>query len=214
MNTFLQTMPVITFAGEALFLLLVALLHVLKPELDPSWRMISEYARGRFGWIMRFAFFASATSIFALVIVLYTHVSLAALILLGLAGSGVVGAGLFVTDAITVPRDRTSRTGYLHAFFSALFILGFPVAATLIGRDLPHSVLVAPLWTWLPWMSVAVVGSCVAFMGLSAFTGGRRGELESQGRLGLAQRLMVTTYVAWLMIVAWTLWTSGLPLIA
>ena len=41
----------------AIFLGLLALLHFLKPELDPAWRMISEYEIGRFGWMMRLAFF-------------------------------------------------------------------------------------------------------------------------------------------------------------
>ena len=38
------------------FSLLLVLLHVLKPEIDPSWRMISEYEIGRYGWAMRLAF--------------------------------------------------------------------------------------------------------------------------------------------------------------
>jgi hypothetical protein len=46
----------ITFWAAALFLVLIAVLHILKPEYDPSWRMISEYAIGRFGWVMQLAF--------------------------------------------------------------------------------------------------------------------------------------------------------------
>ena len=34
------------------FALLLALLHVLRPDLDPSWRFISEYAVGSFGYLM------------------------------------------------------------------------------------------------------------------------------------------------------------------
>jgi hypothetical protein len=33
------------------FLAILFLLHFLKPELDPSWRMISEYEIGRYGWM-------------------------------------------------------------------------------------------------------------------------------------------------------------------
>jgi len=32
-----------------LFLTILFLLHFLKPELDPAWRMISEYEIGRLG---------------------------------------------------------------------------------------------------------------------------------------------------------------------
>jgi hypothetical protein len=35
-------------------------MHVLKPEIAPSWRFISEYALGDFGWLMHLAFLAFA----------------------------------------------------------------------------------------------------------------------------------------------------------
>ena len=38
------------------FALLLVLLHVLRPDLDPSWRFISEYAIGNFGYLMIIAF--------------------------------------------------------------------------------------------------------------------------------------------------------------
>jgi hypothetical protein len=52
----------ITFWLAALFLVLLAVLHILKPEYDPSWRMVSEYEIGRFGWAMQLAFFSLATA--------------------------------------------------------------------------------------------------------------------------------------------------------
>ncbi len=42
----------VSFAAAAIFLLLLAALHVIKPEFDPSWRFVSEYAIGRHGWII------------------------------------------------------------------------------------------------------------------------------------------------------------------
>jgi hypothetical protein len=36
-----------TIVFAAMFLALLILLHVLKPEFDPTWRMISEYEIGR-----------------------------------------------------------------------------------------------------------------------------------------------------------------------
>ena len=50
------------------FLIILFLLHFLKRELDPSWRMISEYEIGRFGWLMRLAFFCWGASVLALLI--------------------------------------------------------------------------------------------------------------------------------------------------
>jgi len=56
----------IVFAIVFLFLLL--LLHFLKREFDPSWRMISEYEIGHFGWLMRLAFFCWGASVLLLLI--------------------------------------------------------------------------------------------------------------------------------------------------
>jgi len=37
----------IAIGASAAALMLLASLHVLSPEFDPSWRMVSEYANGR-----------------------------------------------------------------------------------------------------------------------------------------------------------------------
>jgi hypothetical protein len=42
----------LSFAGAATFVVLLAALHFIKPELDPSWHFISEYAIGDYGWII------------------------------------------------------------------------------------------------------------------------------------------------------------------
>ena len=40
----------ISLASTAVFLILLAALHFIEPQIDPSWHMISEYEIGRFGW--------------------------------------------------------------------------------------------------------------------------------------------------------------------
>lgn len=61
-----------SFAAAAAFVVLLAALHVLKPELDPSWRMGSEYAIGDYGWVMRIAFFSMALSCVALFVLSFS----------------------------------------------------------------------------------------------------------------------------------------------
>src|SRR3569833_1300453 len=46
--------------GAAAFILLLGLLHLLETQFDPSWRLISEYELGSYGWMMRLAFFSFA----------------------------------------------------------------------------------------------------------------------------------------------------------
>ena len=41
--------------------LLLGSLHLLEPEFNPSWRFLSQYELGEFGWLMRLAFLALAT---------------------------------------------------------------------------------------------------------------------------------------------------------
>ena len=50
---------------------LIVILHVLKPEYDPSWRMISEYSLGRHGWVMRLAFLTMAVALGATCLALW-----------------------------------------------------------------------------------------------------------------------------------------------
>jgi hypothetical protein len=50
----------LSFAAAALFLILLAALHFIKPDFDPSWRMISEYEIGRYGWLIQVKLAAAA----------------------------------------------------------------------------------------------------------------------------------------------------------
>ena len=60
--TISRTAARLSFAAAAAFVVLVAALHLIKPELDPSWRMVSEYEIVRYGWMMMLAFLSLAFS--------------------------------------------------------------------------------------------------------------------------------------------------------
>src|SRR5512134_468294 len=51
-----------SLAAAVTTLVLLAALHVLSPEFDPSWRMVSEYALGDYGWVLSLMFLTWATS--------------------------------------------------------------------------------------------------------------------------------------------------------
>ena len=63
-----------SFAAAATFVILLAALHFIKPELDPSWRMVSEYAIGRHDWVMRLAFLSWALSCGALFLAIRSQI--------------------------------------------------------------------------------------------------------------------------------------------
>jgi hypothetical protein len=183
----------VSFAAAAAFLSLFAALHVLKPELDPSWRMGSEYAIGDWGWVMQIAMFALALSCAALFVALRSEIQttggrIALGLLLVNAAALAVGA-TFVVDPITTrPADMTTH-GMIHGAAGAIFIFGFPIAGLLLGRS---------RWTThLMWLSVAVT-----LLHMIA--------VQSSDRVfgpgswnGWLNRLTVLSFCAWLMNVSW-----------
>ncbi len=48
----------ISIVASAGVLLFLASLHILSPEFDPSWRMVSEYANGDYGSVLSAMFMA------------------------------------------------------------------------------------------------------------------------------------------------------------
>src|SRR5450631_4492919 len=93
--------------------LLLGVLIFLRPDLTPSWHTISEWAIGRYGWIMSGAFLISALSYGALLVMLRAQLRGAmgrmglALLLLCLIGAA--GVGLFTTDPMPMHSPLTTR---------------------------------------------------------------------------------------------------------
>jgi hypothetical protein len=50
----------VSSVGTGMFLMILVVLHVVRPDLDPSWRFISEYELGPHGWLMDVAFISLA----------------------------------------------------------------------------------------------------------------------------------------------------------
>src|SRR5690348_2026098 len=64
----------LSIAAAAATLLLLASLHALSPEFDPSFRMVSEYALGHYGWVLSLMFLAWGISSWALAVALWSQV--------------------------------------------------------------------------------------------------------------------------------------------
>jgi hypothetical protein len=192
-------MPIMIILSASMFLILLVLLHFIKREFDPSWRMISEYEIGCHGWLMRIAFICLSVSCYSLVVFLWQRVSLAGEIILIIAGTGTLGAAIFAADPITMPRNEVSTVGGLHTMFGVFFIIGFPIAVTVIGWHVTDPSL-DPIKAWLPWMSVAVWLGWVIFMG-STIVFGRGGVRNEHVKIGWPNRLMMLINAAYLIII-------------
>lgn len=122
----------LAIATSVITLLLLASLHILSQEFDPSWRMVSEYANGRYGWVLSLMFASWAVSSWALAFAIWSQVKTRAgkigLVLLVSAGVGEVTASVF--DINHPP---------FHDMAGYIGILCLPVAAMLISLSLSRT---------------------------------------------------------------------------
>jgi|HubBroStandDraft_4_1064222.scaffolds.fasta_scaffold00015_31 hypothetical protein len=204
----------VAVASAILVLIALFALHVLSPQFDPSWRVVSEYANGGFGWLLSlmFAFWAlsSWTLAFALRGFVRGTVGKIGLGLLVVAGIGETLAAIF---DINQP---------LHGVADVLGAGLFPVAAILISaaisRDgaVPTGRRKALLWTALLSLLVVflMIGSVIALFVTFTHAGGH---VPPDGKplpiatilppgviavTGYINRLLVVVYCAWMILAA------------
>jgi Protein of unknown function (DUF998) len=196
----------LSFAGAATFAVLLAALHFIKPELDPSWHFISEYAIGRYGWIMVLAFLSLALGyaslFFALRSQLRTIAGRIGLTLLLVSALGLTIAAIFTTDPITVSENAVTTEGTLHNFGGTLGI-AMPFAAALIGWKLARN----PAWSLakrpLLWATgLALVAFVVSFVSVAVMVSRSKGEFGPDVLVGWPNRIEIVAYSVWLMVVA------------
>jgi len=197
--------------ATAATILLLASLHVLSPEFNPSWRVISEYALGHYGWVLSLMFLSWGISSWALAIAIRSEVQTRAgrvgLWFLVVAGFGEAMASVF---------DVTHEVG--HGIAGLLGVLGFPVAALLLSVALGRcgawrNVRKALFWLAnLSWISVVllIVTLVIMTMQMVRANGGHLPQHAPKslppGVLGLdgwADRLIVLSNCAWVFVAGW-----------
>jgi hypothetical protein len=179
------------------------LLHVLSPEFAPSWRMVSEYANGRFAWLLLVVFAGWAISSFALAAALWplstTTLGTIGLVFLLLAGIGQTMGGLF---------DINHR---LHGPAAMIGIPSLCVAAVVVTVALSRRTGIAapPAWSaHLPWISFLVMIAAFALFFSSLKAAGV--DMSNQSRPLAELPAGVSGYVGWanrILFAASYLWT-------
>ncbi len=177
---------------------LVVQLHVLEPEFDPAWRTMSEYSLGRYGVLMRVAFVAAGTGVFAVAVALSRSAWTGSLGLV-LVAIGPLGAAFVDTDPITTPRAEVSRRSNVHAALGSLFILGFPMAATVAGISTAGDPTVGPI---LAWASVAPWVALAWFIGANLRHARPDGRGAPDVRIGWPDRGSTLVYLVWVALAA------------
>jgi hypothetical protein len=200
--------PRLSTGFSAAFLLLLFVLHFLEPEFDPSWRMISEYAIGGYGWLMRLAFFCWGGSVLTLLAAIWPDLrTLSGKIARGwlvVIVAALFGAGIFVTQPITEPATTTAHV--LHSVCGVIVIMTFPIAASLAARSLSQHPDWTPVKGRLLWLTMLVWLSMFAFFGsiiVSNMFNPDAGRNGPEVYIGWPNRIMVIVYHLWLIGVSW-----------
>jgi len=196
----------LSFAGAATFVILLATLHLLKPELDPSWHFISEYAIGRYGWIMVLAFLSLAVGYVAFVVAIRSQLRSIAgrtgLALLLLSALGLIIGAVFTTDPIRATGDAVTTEGTLHNLGGTLG-LAMPFAAALVGWKLVRS----PAWGSakrpLLWATaLAIVAFLLSFASVGVMVSQSGGRFGPDVPVGWPNRIEIVAYSLWVMVVS------------
>jgi hypothetical protein len=215
MNKTFFTAPRISIVAVIAYHVLLFALIFIRPELDPYWHPISEWAIGRHGWIMVMAFLFSATAYGALFLAVRKEVrgwpGKTGLGILFICFIGTILVGVFVTDPMPAPCSAAQEvtlttTGTLHLIGggSALFLL--PFAAVLINVSLARRneayerwkkrLLITgfiPLAGWIGFM--IHLNLYVIPLGDYAY--------GPAVPLGWPPRLLLLTYACWVISTAW-----------
>ena len=187
---------------------LIALIF-LRPDLDPSWHTISEWAIGPYGWVMSGAFLISALSYAALFAMLKSQVhgimGRMGLGILLICVIGATGVGIFTTDPMPMHFPLSIR-GTLHVIFGTSQLVLFPFAALFINLTLARnnqawrSARRVLLWTaGLPLYGLI---SFVVYSAIFVFPLGP-GAYGPGVNIGWPPRFAFLTYMLWVVILGW-----------
>lgn len=179
------------------------LLHIVSPEFSPSWRMVSEYANGRFAWLLTLVFAAWAVGSFALAVALWpvsaSGLGRIGLLFLVLAGVGQAMGGLF---------DINHR---LHGPAAMIGIPSLCIAAVVLTAAMSRrsGIDAPPMWAaHLPWIAFALMLGALALFVASLKSAGVDTSVQTPPLNELPPG--VSSYVGWanrLIFLASYLWT-------
>jgi hypothetical protein len=188
--------------GLAIFYaLLLFILHFIKPEIDPRWDFISQYALGRHGWIMTLTFIAIAGSLISLIFAIRSQVKTIpgyiGIVLLLLAVAGMTIAAIYPMDPMTISPENATASGKMHELGATLDWT--PVATLLLSFSLMR------IKAWFPIRWQLFIGSSISILLTVIFIAviaSADGKIGTGVYAGLVGRLLILSYIGWIAIAA------------
>ena len=193
MSRVTMVLALLTIVGIADFLLNVAVLHFVRPDVNPVLEPMSNYAVGPYGFLLTAADIGSGLAALALTFGLYLSIappgrSYVGLFLLGLYGVSVLLAGIFPIDV----GGEATMAGTIHNIVGNIAFFGFPIAVILLslgmGKDERWRSLRLPA---LALAGVVVLTVILTMVGVNIGIG-----------YGVTQRLFNVAAMLWMLVVA------------
>ncbi|HEX6511565.1 MAG TPA: DUF998 domain-containing protein [Chloroflexota bacterium] len=204
------TAAVLAIASALAAAVLLGALHVLSPEYSPAWRMVSEYANGRYAWVLSLMFTAYGASTLAVAYAIRSQVA---------GRSGGIGLGALVLSGIGQAAAAAFDLNQvlLHELAGILGIMALPVGAVLISRNLARQPRWSPAGRQLRYAAhltwITVVLWIASFPIMVATFAHALGTLPSTppselpagviALVGWTCRLLIVAAWAWVIVVAW-----------
>lgn len=186
------TMAWVSVAGVALFYVLFTLLHFLKPEIDPSWRFISEFQLGNYGWMMHLAFWSLAVSAAALWVAVRSQIRTVGgyigLFFLFVATVGFVLAAANTTDPITA--TVATNAGRIHST-GALLASNVTGAIFFLAWSLARNKAWASIRTSLWWVVGVAIATNIASFWMQGVMAQHQNHFGPDTPVGLPNHLLI-----------------------
>jgi hypothetical protein len=192
-------------------------LHVLSTEFEPSWRMVSEYANGRFEWVLFVFFVFWGLSSWCLASVLWSYVSSraakAGVLFLFISGLGEILAAFF---NVNHPLHGLSGTLGIPTFIIAALLISYHLKTRPEWKDKKNALLFSAHATWI---SVALLVVTMIVMingfkqaGIELGPGQQPPPSVPEGVVavvGYVNRILIAVYIGWLLFVSSALLKIG-----
>ncbi len=186
-------LALLAIVGIADFLLNIAALHFVRPDVNPVLEPMSTYAVGPYGFLFTAADIGGGLAALALTFGLYLGIappgrSYVGLFLLGLYGVSVLLAGIFPIDV----GGEATMVGTIHNIVGNILFFAFPVGVILLSLGMGKDE------RWRSFRRPALVMSLLVVLTVILTMVGFNLDIG----FGVTQRLANVTALAWMLLAA------------
>jgi hypothetical protein len=199
----------LSIAATVVAIISLASLHILSPEFDPSWRMVSEYALGNYGWVLSLMFITWAIGAWALFFAIRSQIKTI---------GGKIGLGFLIAAGVGEAMASIFEVNHpLHGVAAMIGIPSLSIAAILIsvslGRNQAWQSVKKPimLTAHLTWISILLMTGSLFLLfnefskaGIDVSSGNPPEKLPDGviAFAGWANRFLIMVYCIWVITVA------------